>query len=152
MHMLSAQVVACVGQSCAPSIVDDIEILDTSPDVSTRQCVLNYCLDAMRLCIKRYVNFYKPYYRLAWAYVNVADIRVCDFCASIVDIFIQDYKIAENILTGDGSRAQLAIGLFTGRKPTTNIFEVFLSARKIVHLLNRVFGNCHLKTLNDTAR
>ena len=78
MHMLSGQVVACVGQSYIPPIADDIEILDTSPDVSTRQCLLTYCLDAMRLCIKRYVNFYKPYYRLAWAYVHVADIQVCE--------------------------------------------------------------------------
>jgi hypothetical protein len=70
----------------------------------------------------------------------------------LFDTFLQDYKIAENILTGDGSRAQLAIGLFTGRKPTTNIFEVFQSARKIVHLFNRVCGNCRLRTLNDTAR
>jgi hypothetical protein len=76
MHMLSAQVVTCVGQSYTSPIADDIEILDSSSDASTRQCVLTYCLDAMRLCIKRYVNFYKPYYRLAWAYVHVVDIQV----------------------------------------------------------------------------
>ena len=95
---------------------------DVARVAARRAKLVSHCTDAMKLCIRRYVNYYKPYYRLAWAYCNV-EVR-SPVRPITVEQELTDFAKAEDVLLGNGLSSGLTIGLFTKRKVTIDVLDV----------------------------